>query len=122
MDNTFGDEASPEKEDAVREALGVDKRFTVNIAITTIGSMYLEPIVVEAANEDDAKAKAIELALSGEVDIDGDVPGEARHDYDYSDSNTWIIEVSDIVTTKNRATKAGIISAHFERYIAALKK
>ena len=83
------------KEDDVREALGVEKRFAVNISITTIGCVHLKQVIVNAVDEDEAASKAKELVENGEADADGDEPEEDRHDYDYSNSNEWNVEVSD---------------------------
>lgn len=93
--NEFNDAASPEKEDAVRKALGVEKRFAVDISIPTVGIVHLARIVVNAIDEDEAAAKAKELALSGEVDADGYGAEEDQQEHDYADSNEWNVEVSE---------------------------
>ena len=94
-DNKFSDANSPEKEDAVRTALGVEKRFTVDIGIPTIGVVHLKQITIMAISADEAKAKAKEQALSGEIDAAGEESEEHGHDYDYAPSPEWHYEVSE---------------------------
>ncbi len=86
--------SNPKKEDDVREALGVEKRFKVNISIPITGSLNMRQIVVDAVNPDEAKTKAKELAIFGEADANGDEPEEAETDYDYVDPEQWNVEVT----------------------------
>ena len=92
----LGDEPSPEKEDAVREALGVEKKYFVYVTIPVTGSVHLKEIVVMAVNEDDAKAKTKELVLNGGIDAAGCETEECEHDYDYEPSPGWDIEISSV--------------------------
>jgi len=90
----FGNNPSPEKEDAVREALGVEKKFKVRMEIPTTGTVTMGEIVVMALNEDEAKEKAIELINNGEADIEGEEAEEYNHDYGYEEDTTkWAADI-----------------------------
>ena len=96
MSENFGDQPSPEKEDAVREALGVEKMYVVSLCIPTIGQMETNDIHIIAINADEAEEKAKELWLNGECDIEGIEPEEANHDYAYDDdTNNWQADVEE---------------------------
>ena len=88
---------NPEKEDAVREALGVEKKFVVVLYIPTIGQVETNDITIMAINVEEAKKKAKDLWLSGEHgDVEGVVPEEANHNYDYDDdTNNWEADVKE---------------------------
>lgn len=90
----FDDAPTPEKEDAVREALGVEKKFTVSISIPIIGTVGIQEMVVMAIDEEDAKKKAVELLMDGEVDAEGNCAEEKTVDYDYAPSPEWFAEVN----------------------------
>lgn len=78
------------KEDAVREALGVEKKFVVVLYIPTVGTVTSNEIVVTAINVDEAKRKAKELWFDGICDAEGTEPEEVDHHYAYDgDINNW---------------------------------
>ena len=94
MSENFGDQPSPEKEDAVREALGVEKMYVVSLCIPTIGQVKMGDIHVIAINADEAEEKAKELWFST-CDV-GIEPEEANHDYAYDDdTNNWQADVEE---------------------------
>lgn len=93
-DGEFGDNPSPEKEDAVREALGVERKFEVYISVPITGIVHLKEIVVMAVDEENAKEKAVKLFQEGGVDIDGCKPDEAEHGYEYVSTSEWIVNAS----------------------------
>jgi len=95
-DNKFSDANSPEKENAVRIALGVEKKFTVDISIPTIGVVHLKQVTIMAISAADAEAKAEEQVLSGEIDAAGEESEEHGHDYDYAPSLEWYYEVNEV--------------------------
>jgi len=89
-DNEFSDENSPEKEDAVRMALGVEKRFEVFVSAPTTGVVDMKGIVVKAIDEDDARDKAMTLIMEGGVDDDNCEVEENEHNYNFDyDTNNW---------------------------------
>jgi len=85
---------NPKKEDAVREALGVEKKFDVYISIPTTGTVHMAPLTVMAVNKDEAKKKAIELTNNGGADINDADPREDDHNYEYAPEAEWDIDVS----------------------------
>ena len=95
MSKDFGDTPSPEKEEAVREALGVEKRFGVRLVIPITGTETLREIIVMALNEEDAEEKAIKLVMEGGVDEDGCEPEMDDTDYDYGPTFDWTADVYD---------------------------
>lgn len=91
-DNT----SSPKKEDAVREALGVEKKYVVALYIPTIGRVETNDIHIMALNESEAREKAKELWFNGGYDAEGVEPEEANHNYDYdNDANNWEADVEE---------------------------
>lgn len=88
--------SSPEKEDAVREALGVEKKFEVHLRIPVCGLATLKGAVVMAVNEEDAKKKAIELIEEWGEDALGNEPEEAECNYDYGPSTEWEVTVTTV--------------------------
>lgn len=92
----FSDVPNPEKEDAVREALGVEKKFVVNLRITTIGQIETSGMIIMAINKDEAEKKAKELWFNGGYDAEGNEPEEANHEYDCDDDiNTCQAKVEE---------------------------
>ena len=84
------------KEDAVREALGVEKKYVVSLGIPTTGWVKSNNMIIMAINRDKAIAKAKELFYSGECDIEGTEPEEADYGYNYDgDTNNWEADVKE---------------------------
>lgn len=97
MPNFDNNTPNAEKEDKVREALGVEKKYVVVLYIPTIGQVETNDITIMAINVEEAKKKAKDLWLSGEHgDVGGVEPEEANHNYDYDDdTNNWGADVKE---------------------------
>ena len=94
--SNFDNTPSPEKEDKVREALGVAKKYIVVLIIPTIGQIETSDITIMALNKEEAEKKAKELWYEGGYDAEGIEPEEANHDYEYdNDTNNWEADVEE---------------------------
>ena len=96
--DNIDDQSNVEKEDAVRTALGVEKKFMVSLQIPIHGTAELNPLCVLALNEDDAFEKAKKLARANEMDHNNDYPEERNIDYEYdtcNNENTWTFEIEE---------------------------
>lgn len=92
----FSDVPNAEKENKVREALGVEKRYIVRLIIPTIGEVQSNEIAVMALNKDDAEDKAKEVFYNTGFDADDMSAEEVNHDYEYDDdTNNWRTDVSE---------------------------
>ena len=92
-----------EKEEKVREALGVEKKFEVSVNIPITTYMCYDTIIVKAINEDAAEKRAIEWIKEGTstddagVDITVDFDNEQTAQPTESNSSKWTIDVGDYV-------------------------
>lgn len=88
-----------EKEEQVRKALGVEKKYVVTLTIPTTGETTTNGIAIMAIDKEEAIEKAKELILkSSGVDINNTEPEEVNHYYDYNaDTNNWEANVTEEV-------------------------
>lgn len=82
------------REDNVRKALGVEKKYTVCINIPVVGLVTMKEIIVTALDEKAAKNKAVEIVENGEEDANGDTAEIADFDYDYAPKDEWDVKAN----------------------------
>ena len=79
-----------DKEEEVRQALGVEREYTVTFTIPTTGFVTLHGICVMANDEKDAAKKAMDVVNSP---YESDEVEECDSDQDYAPSEEWEAEV-----------------------------
>lgn len=90
----FDDKPSPEKEAAVREALGVDRLFNVCVIIPIYGSIGA-CFIVKSLNKEKAEQRAIELFNKATHDDDNNEIETEHLEYEHAQTDGWTIKVDD---------------------------
>jgi len=74
-------------EEEVREALGVERLYEVDVKIPIEGRVALYPLTISAVNAKDACNKVITLVRDGSVDAEGHAIEINEEEYDVLDND-----------------------------------